>query len=91
MADLKMESPLVKQKATEVMNDATSSSAPLLDLPTAAKYLGIGAASLRTHLKQGTGPKYIPLGPNGGKLRFRQYALDDWLRDREVSGRPEKR
>lgn len=73
----------------EVMNDATS-PAPLWDVATAARYLGIGAASLRTHLKQGTGPSYVPLGPSGGKIRFRRHALDEWIRDRERVGRPAK-
>ena len=63
------------------------SSAPLWDIPTAAKYLGIGQASLRKHLKLGTGPTYIPLCPSGGKIRLQKSDLDDWLENRRVSGK----
>lgn len=72
------------------MSTDVTTSSPLLNVAEAAKYLGIGSASLRTHMKQGTGPSYIPLGPNGGKIRFRTCSLDDWLRDREMAGRTAK-
>lgn len=69
------------------MSTEAISSVPLLDVASAAAYLGIGQTSLRAHLKQGTGPAYIPLGPNGGRVVFRQASLDQWLVDRERSGK----
>lgn len=62
-------------------------STPLWDIPTAARYLGIGQSSLRKHIKQGTGPAYIPLGPGGRKVKLRQSDLDEWLDGIKVSGK----
>lgn len=66
-------------------------STPLWDIQTAARYLGIGQSSLRKHIKQGTGPAYIPLGPGGRKVKLRQSDLDEWLDGIKVSGKTSRR
>lgn len=56
----------------------------------AAKYLGISPNSLRKHKAQGTGPSYLALGPEGGKIRFRAKDLDTWLESRCVQAKTTK-
>jgi len=56
----------------------------------AAKYLGISPNSLRKHKAQGTGPSYLALGPDGGKIRFRASDLDAWLESRCVQAKATK-
>lgn len=56
----------------------------LLNTRDAAKYLGISIQSLRTHKLNGTGPAFTPLGPGGGKIRYTENDLEDWLSSRRV-------
>lgn len=59
-------------------------SAELWSIDEAARYLSISASSLRQMLAQGNGPSYIPIGPRGGKKKFRKSDIDAWLDSRCV-------
>jgi excisionase family DNA binding protein len=50
----------------------------LIDLKAAAKYLGLSERTVRDMASAGTIPCYR-IGPNGGRLKFRESELDAYV------------
>jgi len=56
----------------------------LVKTKEAAQMLGVSALTLRLWIKDGVGPECV--WTPGGKLRFSQKALEEWIRERSRRG-----